>query len=131
MTVLITKLYYLNFEFYGITGNHYKLYISYLTNRYQRTLLHNEKDNNTSTWAKIEHGVPQGSVLGPLLSLILIRDLPKFVKDKSVPVLFAVDTSILLSHSDPTNFNNNINTLFKILSEWFKQNLISLNFTKT
>jgi len=114
--VLNTKFYYLNFEFYGITGNHYKLYKSYLTNRYQRTLLYNENDNNKSTWAKVEHGVPHGSVLGSLLSLILISDLPKFVLDKSVPTLFAADTSILLSHSDPTNFNNNINTLFKILS---------------
>jgi len=50
-----------NLEFYGITGNHYKLYKSYLTNRYQRTLLYNENGNiTTSTWAKIKHGVPPG-----------------------------------------------------------------------
>jgi len=36
-----------------------------------------------------------------------------------------------LSHSNPTAFNNNINTVFKILSNWFKQNLLSLNFIKT
>ena len=49
---LLSKL-----EFYGTTGNHYKLYKSYLTNRYQRTLLYNENDNNTiSAWAKAEHG---------------------------------------------------------------------------
>jgi len=92
--ILLSKL-----EFYGITGNHYKLYKSYLTNIYQRTLLYNENGNITSsTWAKIEHGVPQGSVLGPLLFLMFINDLPKFVNDKSVPILFADDTSILLSH---------------------------------
>jgi len=52
-------------EFCGITGNHYKLYKSYLTNRYQRTLLYNENGNITlSSWAKIEHGVPQRMVLG-------------------------------------------------------------------
>ena len=50
--------------------------------------------------------------------------------DKSVPILYADDTSISLSHSDPSNFNNNINTVFKILSEWFKQNLICLILPK-
>ena len=66
-----------------------------------------------------------------MLFLIFINDVPKFIRDKSVPILFAEDTDILLSHSDPTDFNNNINTVFKILSDWFKQNLLSLNFTKT
>ena len=69
--------------------------------------------------------------MGPLLYLIFINDLPKFVNDKSVPILFAEDTSILLSHSNSTDFNNIINTVFKILSDWFKQNLFSLKFTKT
>jgi len=58
--------------------------------------------------------------LGPLLLLIFINDLPKFVNDKSVPILFADDTSVLLSHSNPTD---NINTVFKILNDWFKQNV--------
>jgi hypothetical protein len=70
-------------------------------------------------------------VLGPFLYLIFINDLPKFVNYKSVPILFADDTNILLSHSNPTDFNNIINTVFKILNNWFKQNLLSLNFTKT
>jgi hypothetical protein len=47
-------------EFYGITGNHYKLYKSYLTNRYKRTLLSNENGNiTTSTWTEIEHVSPR------------------------------------------------------------------------
>jgi hypothetical protein len=69
--------------------------------------------------------------LGPLHFLVLINDLPKFVNDKSVPILFAADTSILLFHSNPTDCSNNINTVFEIVSNWFKQNLLPFNFTKT
>jgi len=39
--------------------------------------------------------------------------------------------SYCVSHWNPTDFNNNINTVFKILCDWFKQNSLSLNFTKT
>jgi len=95
-------------------------------------LLCNENDNiTTSTWAKVEHGVLQGSILGLLLLLSFINNLSKIVGDKLVPILFADDTSILLLHSDPTDFNNDINTVFKILTDWIKRNCLSLNFTKT
>ena len=64
--ILLSKL-----ESYGINGNHYKLYKSHLANIYQRTLLYNENDSiTTSTWTEVEHVVPHGSVLGPLLFLI-------------------------------------------------------------
>ena len=125
--ILLTKL-----EFYGITGNHYKLYKLYLMNRYQRTLLYNDNGNIiTSAWTKVKQGVLQGSVLGPLLFLIYINDLPKFVNGKSSPILFADDTSILVSHSNPVEFCNTINTVFQTLSDWFRYNLLSLNLNKT
>ena len=89
--ILLTKL-----EFHGITGNHYKLYKSYLLDRYQRTMLYNENGCiTTSPWSKFEQGVPQVSVLGPLHFLVFINDLAKFINDKSVPILFADDTSRL------------------------------------
>jgi len=86
--ILLTKV-----EFYGITGNHHKLYKSYLLDRYQTTLLYNENSHITSSpWSKVEHGVPQSSVLGPPLFLMFINDLPKFINDKFIPILFADDT---------------------------------------
>jgi hypothetical protein len=84
----------------------------------------------TSTGAQVEHVVPQGSVLEPLLFLIFMNDLHEFVRDKSVPILFADDDSILLSHLNPTDLFTNINTVFKILSDQSYQNLLSLNLTK-
>ena len=103
---------------YGITDNHYKLYKSYLENRYQRTLIYDQMGNTiTSIWAKVIHGVSQGSILGPLLFLIFINDLPMFMGEKSTPILFADDTSILISHSDLFDFKNEIKTIFNNLNE--------------
>ena len=68
---------------------------------------------------------------GTFVFLIFINDLPKFINDKSVPILFADDTSILVSHPDPMVFYNTINIVFPTLHDWFKQNLLSLNFSKT
>ena len=125
--MLLSKL-----KTYGITDNHYKLYKSYLDNRYQRTLVYDQKGNAiTSTWAKVIHGVPQGSILGPLLFLLFINDLPMFMRAKSTPILFADDTSILISHSNLFDFRNKIQLIFTNLNEWFKNNLLSLNFSKT
>ena len=53
------------------------------------------------------------------------------MRDKSTPILFADDTSILVSHSNLFDFKNDIKIIFTSLNEWFTQNLLSLNFTKT
>ena len=74
---------------------------SYLSDRYQRVLINNGLSNNTtfSEWGKIKHGVPQGSVLGPIFFLLYINDLPNIKADSSKPVLFADDTSIITEKS--------------------------------
>jgi hypothetical protein len=58
-----------------------------------------------SDWGKIKHGVPQGSVLGPLLFFLLyINDMPTVIKINFNLVLFADDTSITVSNPTPINF---------------------------
>jgi len=49
-----------------------------------------------------------------------MNDLPKFMYNKSIPILFADDTSILFTHSNTTKFIANIHTVFEIISTWFK-----------
>ena len=84
-----------------------------------------------SAWEKITDGVPQGSVLGPLLFLIYFSDLPKTVNDETIPVLFACDTSVLVKGPNSKDFQTNMVTAFNCVNKWFKVNLLSLNINKT
>jgi hypothetical protein len=79
-------------KFYGVTSTANKLIKSYLTNRQQRVKIKNNNlFNHYSEWVNVKQGVPQGSVLGPLLFLIHINDFPDSINDISSPVLFADD----------------------------------------
>ena len=105
-------------KFYGISDKDFQLYQSHLGNRYCRTAIYNdsEKSNKVSNWAKVRHGVPQVSILGPILFLLYINDLPKIINKTPGPVIFADDSSILFAHSNPIDFNKNIYTVFTTLN---------------
>jgi hypothetical protein len=96
--ILISKL-----KFYGISGIANRLIKSYLLSRYQRVII---TDNNlnkiSSRWEEVKYGVPQGSILGPLLFLLYINDFPKTISEMSNPTLFADDTSIIIANPTPT-----------------------------
>jgi hypothetical protein len=119
--------------YYGITGKSKLLLECYLLNRYQRVQHDNslQNSNTVSKWTKVKHGVPQGSVLDPLLFLLYINDLPNAIIHKANPILFADDTSILITSQNVYKFQNDLNTAFGQITEWFKVNLLSLNLRKT
>jgi hypothetical protein len=111
----------------------HKLITSYLSGRFQRTRLQSKHYNlNThSNWGEISHGVPQGSILGPLLFLIYINDLPLALNTMSFSTLFADDTSVIISNPEPIVFHDRLTEVLKNLNIWFNTNLLFLNVSKT
>jgi hypothetical protein len=93
-------------------------------------VLNNHSSSSCSYWGEITH-VPQGSILGPLLFLLYINDLPQITNDSSKIVLFADDTSMIITKPNPSNFEKSVNKFIQNINEWLNTNLLSLNLDKT
>ena len=74
--------------------------------------------------------MPQGSILGQLLFIVCVNDLPKAIGHKAMPILFADNTGILITSPNNIHFQNNVIVVFGQLNKCFKANLLSLNFDK-
>ena len=96
----------------GISGELYNLLEYYLSGRFQRVVLNGQ----TSFWRPVLVGVPQGSILAPLVFLIYINDLPNELK--SNVKLFADDTSLFTIVKDKNESANIINNGFLQISKW-------------
>ena len=110
---------------YGISGNLLDWFTNYLDNRQQRVLV----DGKTSKWVKINAGVPQGSILGPLLFLIYINDITTNIRSNIK--LFADDTSLSIIVDNPALAAQTLNIDLNKINEWAKTWLVDFNPKKT
>ena len=110
---------------FGIRGPLLQWFTSYLDGRIQRVVL----DGEASKWMKVTSGVPQGSIIGPLLFLVFINDMPNSVSDSSTLALFADDAKCLRrihSTEDCLALQSDIDKL----TEWSETCKLSFNIQK-
>ena len=120
-TILLKKL-----EHYGIRGIPLKWFESYLLNRKQYVSI----NGYSSEELILRHGVPQGSVLGPLLFLIFINDLPN-VSKHLIFYLFADDINIYFESTDLLQTQKVVNRELRKVRKWLEANRLALNIDKT
>ena len=111
---------------YGITGTALDLLKSYLANRKQCV----EYSGVRSGLENVAVGVPQGSILGPLLFLIYINDLPNVCK-KSHCLLYADDTALIFESTSVPELQLHLDQELPTICQWLQANKLSLNTKKT
>ena len=120
-SILLRKL-----DAYGVRGSAHKLLTNYLFNRRQYVSIENTSSNEHTT----NMGIPQGSILGPLLFLIYINDLPNVSKEFNT-ILFADDTTLSFKSNDLNSLIRHCNVELSKFFKWSCANKLSVNTDKT
>jgi hypothetical protein len=118
--ILLRKLYA-----YGIRGNIQDWFSSYLLSRSHSVCI----GETSSPLLRIQCGVPQGSILGPLLFLLYINDLPH--SSELMPIIFADDTNVFCDGNTVQECMQTLNSELTKLSKWIRSNKLSLNVEKS
>lgn len=119
--ILLSKL-----DHYGVRGIANRWFQSYLLGRFQYT----ESVGSSSSLRSIVAGVPQGSILGPILFILYVNDL-FFVNADAKVVMYADDTTISISRPNAANLMADAVTIFTQFSIWYRSNKLALNSKKT
>jgi len=120
--ILLVKL-----EHYGIKGVELNFFRTYLANRSQKV----SYNNGLSDVAVVRTGVPQGSVLGPFLFLVMINDLPSNIVSPSTSLIFADDSTFFFGDVCLDNVKSQMANCLSDCNDWFKLNGFLLNNEKT
>ena len=119
--ILLRKL-----KLIGLDSKSLNWFESYLSNRLQKTSI----SNTLSSPLPVSVGVPQGSILGPLLFIIYVNEMPNIVKHCKI-ILYADDTLLYYSSNSAKDIEQRINEDLLSISKWLDENLLTLNCAKS
>ena len=119
--ILLRKL-----KLIGLDNKSLNWFESYLSNRLQKTSI----SNTLSSPLPVSVGVPQGSILGPLLFIIYVNEMPNIVKHCKI-ILYADDTLLYCSSNSAKDIEQRINEDLLSISKWLDENLLTLNCAKS